>query len=63
MENDLGRIMPVERIRSSAALLSELQRGCVNLIVFEMRMFVTIIRHPLGLRREKDANVLFIFYS
>lgn len=58
MENDLGRIMSGERIRTSAALSAELQRDFANLIVFETQMIVTIIRHP-PLRRERDAGVLF----
>lgn len=47
MENDLGRIMPGKRIRSSAALLSELQRDCINLIVFETRT-IEIIQQSHG---------------
>lgn len=58
MENDLGRIMPVERIRSSAALLwTELQLRQPDRFwnANDRRNYTP----SPGLRRERDADILF----
>ena len=60
MENDLGRIMLGERIRSSVALLSELQRGCVDLIVFETRTIASSQLYVISVAARKGMRVSYL---